>query len=162
MPDLANTVASEFANHFENIAAKLHKWVEPLTDEQFWRNPYAYGNSVGHLVLHLTGNLSYYIGAQIAGSGYVRNRDREFTESGRPSKEQALVAFDRANQLVVETVRKQSANDWSCEYSAERSKEKNRFAILLSCAAHADHHLGQIVYLSRELTNQGDSRSATT
>jgi uncharacterized damage-inducible protein DinB len=161
MPDLANTVASEFANHFENIAAKLHKWVEPLTNDQFWKNPCAYGNSVGHLVLHLTGNLSYYVGAQIAGSGYVRNRDREFAETSRPSKEEVLRAFDTAIQLVVATIRKQSADDWSAEYSAERSKEKNRFAILLSCAAHADHHLGQIIYLSKELTRDAECRAAT-
>jgi uncharacterized damage-inducible protein DinB len=162
MTELANTVASEFANHFENIGAKLHKWVEPLTNDQFWKNPYAYGNSVGHLVLHLTGNLSYYIGAQIAGRGYMRNRDREFTETERPSKDQALQAFDRGIQLVVATIRKQSAADWSVEYSAERSKAKNRFAILLSCAVHADHHLGQIIYLSKELARETESRVAST
>jgi len=113
-------------------------------------------------VLHLTGNLSYYVGAQIAASGYSRNRDREFTETSRPPKQEALVAFDRAIQLVVATVRKQSAVDWGAEYSAERSKEKNRFAILLSCAAHADHHLGQIIYLSKELTREEETRAATT
>src|SRR6266851_9080166 len=37
MIDLADTVASEFAGDFENIAAKLHKWVDPLSNEQFWR-----------------------------------------------------------------------------------------------------------------------------
>jgi len=161
MADLANTVALEFAGHFETIATKLHKWVETLTAEQFWTNPYAYGNSVGHLVLHITGNLSYYIGAQIAGSGYVRNRDREFTDAARPSKEEVLRAFDRAVQSVVATVRKQSAADWSAAYSAERSKEKNRFAILLSCAAHADHHLGQIIYLSKEFAHQAEIRTAS-
>ena len=151
MSALAQTVASEFAAYFQNIAVKLQKWIDPLSDEQFWRNPYSYGNSVGHLLLHLTGNLNYYIGAQIAGTGYIRDRDREFAEADRPSKQEVLRNFERAIQLVVETVRKQSAEDWSAPYSAERSKEKNRFAILLSCAAHADHHTGQIIYLSREL-----------
>lgn len=151
MSALAQTVASEFAAYFQNIAVKLQKWIDPLSDEQFWRNPYSYGNSVGHLLLHLTGNLNYYIGAQIAGTGYIRDRDREFAEADRPSKQEVLRNFARAIQLVVETVRKQSAEDWSAPYSAERSKEKNRFAILLSCAAHADHHTGQIIYLSTEL-----------
>ena len=159
MPDLSSTVALEFAGHFEDVAAKLHKWVDPLSSEQFWRNPYAYGNSVGHLVLHLTGNLSYYIGAQIAGSGYVRNHDREFTETSRPAKEDVLRAFDLATQTVVETIRKQSEADWSAPYSAERSEQKNHFAIMLNCAAHADHHVGQIIYLSRELTGQSQSRA---
>jgi uncharacterized damage-inducible protein DinB len=161
MTGLTNTVASEFASHFENIAGKLHKWVDPLSNEQFWRNPYSYGNSVGHLVLHLTGNLSYYIGTQIAGTGYVRDRDREFTEAARPLKDDVLQNFDRTIRLVVETVRKQSAENWSAAYSAERSKEKNRFAIILNCATHADHHLGQIIYLSRELIRGSESRAAS-
>jgi hypothetical protein len=132
-----------------------------VTYHQFWKNPYGYGNSIGHLVLHLTGNLNYYIGAQVAGSGYVRNRDLEFTDATRPLKEEVLRAFDRAIQLVVATVGKQTAADWSAEYSAERSEGKNRFAILLRCAAHADHHLGQIIYLSKELARQAESRVAS-
>src|SRR5256885_6885170 len=96
MIELANTVGSEFAAYFEEIAAKVHKWVDPLSNEQFWQNPYGYGNSVGHLLLHLTGNLNYYIGAQIGGTGYVRNRDREFTEADRPNKQQVFANFDQA------------------------------------------------------------------
>lgn len=161
MTDLANTVASELARYFENIGAKLHKWVDPLSNEQFWRNPYSHGNSVGHLLLHLTGNLNYYIGAQIAGTGYIRNRDREFTDADRPAKEQVLGNFDRAIQMVIDAIRKQSPEDWTAAYTAERSTERNRFGIVLSCAAHADHHVGQIIYLSRELVSNA-SRSAAT
>ena len=67
--------------------AELHKWVDPLSNEQFWRKPYPYGNSIGHLVLHMTGNLNYYIGARVAETGYVRDRDREFTDKQPPAKE---------------------------------------------------------------------------
>lgn len=160
MAELNDTIIAELVNHFEEVAAKLHKWVEPLSEDQFWRNPYGYGNSAGHLVLHLTGNLSYYIGTQIAATGYVRNRDREFTDPSKRGKSEVLADFDRAIAMVTKTIRRQSAGDWSLAYSAERSTEKNRFAILLHCAAHADHHLGQIIYLSRELTGQAQSRGA--
>ena len=161
MTELANTVVTEFAAFFENIGAKAHQWVDPLSNEQFWHNPYNYGNSVGHLLLHLTGNLSYYIGTQIAATGYVRNRDREFNEADRPSKEEVLRNFGRAIQLVADTIRKQSPENWSAAYSAERSEEKTRFGIVLRCAAHADHHIGQIIYLSRELSAAA-ARKATT
>lgn len=161
MTDLANTVASELSAYFEKIGAKVHKWVDPLSNEQFWRNPYSYGNSVGHLVLHLTGNLNYYIGAQIAGTGYTRDRDREFTEANGPAKQEVLHNFDRAIQLVIDTIRKQSPEDWNAAYTAERSTEKTRFAIVLGCAAHADHHAGQIIFLSRELAKPA-LRSAAT
>src|ERR1700726_5351098 len=118
MSELSTTVGSGFADYFETVGAKLHEWVDPLSEAQFWKNPFSYGNDIGHLVLHLTGNLNYYIGARIAASGYVRDRDREFAEAARPSKEQVLQNFDGAIDMVAETVRKQSAEDWNKEYSA--------------------------------------------
>jgi uncharacterized damage-inducible protein DinB len=161
MPDLSSTVGSGLADYFEKVCAKLHQWVEPLSEEQFWTNPFPYGNDVGHLVLHLTGNLNYYIGARIAGTGYVRDRDQEFTAAARPAKEAVLRIFDRAIDMVAETLRKQSGEDWSKEYSAERSTSKNRFEIVLDCAAHADHHVGQIINLSRELSRELGARATS-
>jgi DinB superfamily len=108
MADLNDTVASGLADYFEKVCAKLHKWVEPLSEEQFWTNPFPYGNDVGHLVLHLTGNLNYYIGAQIAKTGYVRDRPREFNDPNPPSKEEALNRFDDAIAMVQQTIRAQS------------------------------------------------------
>ena len=152
MEGLNETVANGLAAYYEYVAEDLHKWVDPLTNEQFWRKPYPYGNSVGHLVLHLTGNLSYYIGARVAKTGYVRNRDREFADANPPHKDEALKAFDRTVAMVVATIRKQSEEDWSKAYTAELEPEaENRFQIFVRCAGHAYHHVGQIVYLSREL-----------
>ncbi len=101
MPEVNETVAAGLAAYYEFVAEQLHNWADPLSNEQFWRKPYPYGNSVGHLVLHLTGNLNYYIGARIAQTGYVRDRDREFTEKQPPPKEEALRAFDRTIAMVV-------------------------------------------------------------
>jgi uncharacterized damage-inducible protein DinB len=152
MIQLADTVRESFANEYRARAAELHKWVEPLSDEQFWRHPYSYGNSVGHLVLHLTGNLSYYIGSQIAGSGYIRHRDLEFTESRKPPKSEVLGKFDEIIALVIGTIEKQSEAGWSLPYSAERdTTSNNRLDVFLRCASHLYHHLGQIIYLTREL-----------
>src|SRR5262245_9038952 len=63
----------DFIRYYEEAARKLLALVQPLSDDQLWTRPYPYGNSIGHLLLHLTGNLSYYIGAEIGGTGYVRN-----------------------------------------------------------------------------------------
>jgi uncharacterized damage-inducible protein DinB len=162
MADLSGTIAGGLANYYEQVAKQLHKWVDPLSSEQFWRNPYPYGNSVGHLVLHLTGNLSYYIGARIAETGYVRNRDREFTETQRQPKEQVLGEFDRIIALVVATIRKQSPEDWSADYTAEREPEaKDRLTAFLRCAGHAYHHVGQIIYLSKELARASEPHAAS-
>ena len=101
----------------------------------------------------LTGNLSYYVGARIADSGYLRNRDLEFTESRRPPKAAVLRQFDEAIALVLLTLQRQSDTDWTLPYSAERQPDAtNRLAAFLRCAVHLDHHVGQIIYLSREVS----------
>jgi len=155
MNQLSNVITTAFAQEYRARAADLHKWVDPLADEQFWRNPFRFGNSIGHLVLHLTGNLSYYIGAQVAKTGYTRNRDLEFTESRRPSKSQVLRKFDETIAMVIATIENQSEAGWTAAYTAEREPEAHdRFTIFLRCASHLYHHVGQINYLSRELTRK--------
>jgi uncharacterized damage-inducible protein DinB len=155
MADLASTIAAGLAGYYAHVAAELHKWVDPLTEEEFWRNPFSHGNSVGHLVLHLTGNLNYYIGAQVAGTGYVRDREREFTETQRAPKNEVMQAFDRAIGMVVETIRKQNAESWMAGYSAKGEPDaQDRFTVLLRCAGHAYHHVGQIIYLNREVVRR--------
>ncbi|HXL22219.1 MAG TPA: DinB family protein [Candidatus Dormibacteraeota bacterium] len=160
MAELAVTVAAEFADYYRKVGAEMHTWVDPLSQEEFWRKPYSYGNSVGHLVLHMTGNLSYYIGARVAETGYVRDREREFTEARKLDKGEVLEAFDRTIDMVVASVRAQAPGDWMAAYSGEREPEAtNRLAIFLRCAAHAYHHLGQIIYLSRELARQAEQKA---
>jgi uncharacterized damage-inducible protein DinB len=152
MLDLSEVISRDLADYYAMVRDETHRWVDPLSDEQIWKQPFVHGNTVGHLLLHMTGNLNYYIGARVANTDYVRDRDREFTEPEPRPKAEILAAFDRAIALVIETVEKQSAEDWQKPYSAVRESEsKERFAIFLRCAGHAYHHVGQLVYLSREL-----------
>ena len=122
----------------------------PLREDQFWAKPYPYGNSFGHLVLHLTGNLNYYIGAQIAKTGYTRDREREFNEPNPPSKEEALQRLHEAVTMVIATLGKQSPQEWSSSYDAVGTDCRNRLEIVLQCAAHMQHHIGQMIYLCHE------------
>ncbi len=148
MPGLDATLASVLAGRYAANAAKIHELALPLTNDQFWRKPFPYGNSFGHLMLHLTGNLNYYIGAQIAKTGYVRDRPREFNDPNPPAKEEALQRFDDAVAVVQQTIRMQSAEDWSAEYSAVGTNAQTRLDIVIMCAAHMQHHIGQMIYLN--------------
>ncbi|HEX5424570.1 MAG TPA: DinB family protein [Candidatus Acidoferrales bacterium] len=172
MAELATVVQSTLAGYYEEIRDQVHRWVDPLTTAQIWERPFGFqsqstqaqsgdGNSVGHLLLHLTGNLNYYIGAQIAGTGYVRHRDVEFTDSQKRAKEQVLADFDRAIAMVVDTIRKQPPEDWTKPYAGEREPfAKNRYTALFRCAAHAYHDVGQLIYLSKELTKPEARRAS--
>jgi uncharacterized damage-inducible protein DinB len=152
MPELSSIVSATLADYYEKVRDKVHELVAPISTTQLWARPYPYGNSVGHLLLHITGNLNYYIGAQIAGTGYLRDRDREFNETDRIPKEQVLDHFDQAIAMVVDTIRKQSAQDWCAPYSATLEPEAHdRFSVLMRMAGHAYHHTGQMIYLTKEL-----------
>lgn len=154
MSDLQLTLSSALIDRYSQNAARIRELAAPLTDTQFWQKPLPFGNSFGHLVLHLTGNLNYYIGARIANTGYVRDRPREFNEAKPPSKEEALKRFDEAIAIVVKTISAQSADDWSKHYTAEREDATNRLDMVIRCAAHMQHHIGQMIYLGYEWQRQ--------
>ena len=82
----------------------------------------------------------------------MRNRDLEFSENRRPAKNQVLKKFDETIAMVVATIEDQSEEDWSSPYAAEREPEsRDRFSIFLRCSVHLYHHVGQLIYLNREL-----------
>jgi hypothetical protein len=151
MADLKATVASGLTARYEKLAGVLRELAAPLGEEQFWARPFPFGNSIGHLVLHLTGNLHYYVGAQIAGTGYVRDRPLEFSDATRPSKAEVLKKFDQAIGMVIHAINKQSAEDWSKEYTGVGTDARTRFEMVLQCSLHLNLHIGQIMYLGFEL-----------
>jgi len=154
MPDLQSTLSLTLMNRYAANAARVHELAEPITNAHFWQKPFPFGNSFGHLVLHLTGNLNYYIGAQIAQTGYVRDRPREFNDPSPPSKDEALKRFDDAVAMVLKTIRAQSGDDWSAEYSGVSTNAKTRLDMIMQCAAHIQHHIGQMIYLGYEWQRQ--------
>ncbi len=154
MPELEQTLSEVLTGRYFANLARVRELAAPLTEKQFWTNPFSYGNSFGHLVLHLTGNLNYYIGAQIVNTGYVRDRAREFTDPTPPSKEEALKRLDHAVAMVIQTIRAQSPEDWSRPYSGVGTNCGNRLDMTVQCAAHMQHHIGQMIYLGYEWKRQ--------
>lgn len=143
MPDLQSTLSSVLTDRYTTNAARVRELAAPLTNAQFWQKPFPFGNSFGHLVLHLTGNLNYYIGAQIAKTGYVRDRPREFNDPNPPSKEEALKRFDDAVAMVQQTIPAQSPEDWSADYSGVGVTARNRLDMILQCAAQCSTTSGK-------------------
>ena len=150
--NLSALVSQSLSGHYDRVRRNVHALVEPLSTEQLWQRPFPYGNSVGHLLLHLTGNLSYYIGGRIAGTGYVRDRPKEFADTAQRPKDDVLRAFDEAVGLVLATLAAQGEADWLAPYHGVGAEDvRDRLSMFLRCAAHADHHAGQMIYLSKEL-----------
>ncbi|MCX6050606.1 MAG: DinB family protein, partial [Chloroflexi bacterium] len=135
--------------------ARVQAFSGDLSEREFWTNPYPYGNSIGHLVLHITGNLNYYIGAKLASTGYVRDREREFTENNPPAKAEVLQQLEIVIGTVLAVLEKQANTDWVLQYRADGVDDvPDRFNIFLRCAVHFHHHIGHMSYVKDELVKQ--------
>lgn len=145
--DLRVLAQNALIEGLEKLREEARKLAEPLSEDQFWTKPLEPGNSVGHLVLHLTGNLNHFVGAQLGGSGYRRDREREFTEANVPTKDEALRRLDNA----VATFRR-VVSGLSAEQLAAPHPEA-RFGLVMNALvhllAHFALHRGQMSYIVR-------------
>jgi ribosomal protein S18 acetylase RimI-like enzyme len=144
---LATVVQDDLAAYFEHLAARIERLVGMLTHEQVWSNPFGFGNSVGRIVVHLTGSLSHFIGAKVAGTSYVRDRPLEFADPACPPADELLGRFREAIGLVVRTLRSQGEAGLTALLDDCGEPVRDRFGLFLVCAAHVANHAGQIVYL---------------
>src|SRR5262249_26816070 len=87
---------SALINELGQLRDSVKALVEPLSAKELWTKPLVPGNSIGHLVLHLTGNLNHFAGAQLGKTGFVRDREREFSEANPPTKNETLANLDAA------------------------------------------------------------------
>ena len=156
---LAEVVQADMAAYFEHLAARIERLVRSLPDEQLWAKPFGFGNSVGRIVVHLTGSLSHYIGAGVAGTGYVRDRPAEFTDTARPAADELLRAFRDTMEMVVRTLRSQGEDGLTTPVTDCGEPVRDRFGLFLVCAGHVSNHVGQIVYLVQAHGHPLDEKS---
>lgn len=149
--ELAELAKKGLIDELSTLHRAIMEQVEPLNDGQLWFKPITPGNSIGHLILHLTGNLNHYVGAQLGGSHYVRDREREFTEHNPPSKDQLLAQFAEVKELFQSVVSRLSAEKLVSPHP------ETRFGTVLEAlvhlVAHFALHRGQISYLFRLVKN---------
>ena len=144
--DLARITTSEFCAYFRHLATRVERAARSVTADQVWVKPFPFGNSIGHLVLHLTGNLNHYIGALVADTGYVRDRQHEFTDTERYPLDQVLERFQKAVDMVVKTLEAHDA-DTLCLHVGDQLPIQTRLGLFLVCAAHMNNHIGQMSYV---------------
>lgn len=131
---------------------KLKTEITSYKDEKIvWKISGDIKNSAGNLCLHLCGNLQHFVGAVLGDSGYVRNRDAEFSKKDVPIRE--LVAeIESTSKVLQETFAKLSEDDLQKIYPINVfGYEMTTEYLLTHMAAHLNYHLGQINYHRRLL-----------
>lgn len=54
--DVSAAVEEQMAEYFNHLSARITKFATTLPPDKLWLNPFPFGNSVGHLIVHLTGS----------------------------------------------------------------------------------------------------------
>jgi len=137
---------------FQRDLQKLRKEIESYQQEEnIWRVAPGISNSAGNLCLHLVGNLNAYIGMELGHSGYIRNRDLEFSARDI-AKEELLQKIDATAAIVDITLQRLSDPQLEQEYPALVFAEKTTSGhFLVHLTTHLAYHLGQINYHRRLL-----------
>ncbi len=151
MNNLRVCIADEFVRYLEHLAGRVEKAVRSVPRDKVYVKPFPFGNSIGHLVLHLTGNLNHYIGAGIAGTGYIRDRPKEFNDPNPPPPEQTLARFRDAVSMVAATIRALDDAGWTAPNDKKEHPIATHFGLILVCVSHINNHIGQMAYLVKQL-----------
>lgn len=137
---------------FARDLERLHKEIEAYQSEAtLWVVEKQVSNSAGNLCLHLVGNLNAFIGAALGNTGYVRQRELEFSQKNVPRAE--LIESVKATAAMVQSVLDVFPEEKLSEVYpiAVFGEPMTTEFFLLHLTTHLNYHLGQINYHRRLL-----------
>ena len=144
------TLQKIFKRDLEKLKQEIASY---RVENNLWKVDKSIANSSGNLCLHLVGNLNAYISVEIGKTGYVRNRDLEFSLKNIPQL-QLVKMIEDTIVVVEEALSKLKENDLEREYPLLIFKEKTSTGyFLIHLAVHLGYHLGQVNYHWRLLDN---------
>lgn len=129
---------------------QIRSAIEPLTDEQLWWRPNEGSNSIGNLMLHLSGSLNHYLNRALGGMAYDRDRAAEFAERRMIPKAEVLAVFDEMVAHAAETFEGITV-DRLGEPSPEPAMNAVVFEDLINILSHVSTHTGQILFIAKML-----------
>jgi len=139
-------------NLFERDLNKLKEEIKFFIDENdIWLTPGDIKNSPGNLCLHVCGNLKHFIGATLGNTGYVRERDKEFSLKNVP-KVELVENIDETLTIVKKVISELDGDIFNKNYPINVfGKDMTTEYFLIHLTTHLNYHLGQINYLRRVL-----------
>jgi uncharacterized damage-inducible protein DinB len=149
MSEIGQAFITRARHHFaEDFLPKIERCLELLSDEQIWWRANPQSNSIGNLLLHLSGNVRQWIVCGVGGAPDARDRDAEFAQrevipgdellarlrQTLSEADQALARFD--SERLLEQMKIQG-----CEVTALEA--------ILHVVEHFSMHTGQIILMSK-------------
>lgn len=131
---------------------KIERCVERLTDEQVWWRPNPESNSIGNLLLHISGNARQWIVCGLGGLPDQRERQTEFDERKLLPRTQLLHTLRTTIIEVDQTLANFDPTKLQVDYSIQGTTS-TALAAIFHVTEHISMHTGQIILLTKLLAN---------
>jgi uncharacterized damage-inducible protein DinB len=146
-------IASARAYFTEDYLPKIERSLELLTDEQIWWRANPQSNSIGNLLLHLSGNVRQWIVCGIGAAADKRDRDSEFAQRDTIPRDELLGGLKQTLNEADATLANfdpgkllESHSIQGCDVTA--------LAAIFHVVEHFSMHAGQIILLTKLLAKK--------
>ncbi len=132
---------------------KIEHCLAQLSDEDVWHRANEASNSIGNLVLHLSGNVQQWIIGGVGDLPYHRDREHEFGERGGITREQLLIRL-KETLAKADQVLAQVDPDKLLERKEIQGNDVTVMQAILRIVQHFGLHTGQIMLLTKQYTGE--------
>jgi uncharacterized damage-inducible protein DinB len=144
-------IACSRAYFADDYLPKIERCLKLLSDEQIWWRANPQSNSIGNLLLHLSGNVRQWIVCGLGGAADERDRDSEFAQRDQVPRDEVLA---KLKQTLAE------ADAALANFDPDKLLEKRLIQgcdttalnAIFHVVEHFSMHAGQIIFLTKLLT----------
>ncbi|ERM82103.1 hypothetical protein P872_08520 [Rhodonellum psychrophilum GCM71 = DSM 17998] len=145
---LSNTLFAFINQDLDKLYLEIESYEK---EENLWKVEANILNSTGNLCLHLLGNLNFYIGSNLGNTGYIRERDLEFSKKDVP-RAQLLDEIRETQLMLQKTLVGLPDSKMNENYPLEVfGHPMTHEYFFIHLATHLSYHLGQVNYHRRIL-----------
>ena len=148
--DWADECTTYAAAKLAGCARQVVRCARLLGDTALWYRSNDHTNSVGNLVLHLTGNVRQWIVAGLGGKTFDRDRPAEFAARGPAPVEEVVASFERVVQDALEVLETLNAEQLLTRRRIQ-GYDVSGLVAMLHAMEHFSGHTGQIVHITKLL-----------
>ena len=132
---------------------RIQRCVSELTNDEIWWRAHENNNSVGNLLIHLTGNLGQFVLSGIGGGQDTRNREREFGERTHVPKEELVRQLESA-MMETDRILGQFDPRRLLDHTNLLNRERTFLEVMAIVVEHFALHVGQIIYITKLKTGK--------
>lgn len=146
---IARDFLSQAVAHLEEeFLPKIRKCLALLDEEDVWWRGSEAENSIGNILLHLSGNVRQWIISGLGGAPDRRERSKEFSARRSVNKADAIALLESTVTEASTVLQKLQPQDLLAGKSIQGFNRTGLQAIF-HVVEHFSYHTGQIVYITK-------------